>query len=366
MSIYKRKDSWHYDFWVRRKRYRGAIGSISKTKARQCHEKLRTEALEGRLIQKPLKAPMLERYSIEKSEFSDAAGQYLSYYKQHHKPRSALRMHTALVSLCRSFGNNRLDEINPFQIERYKSMRKEAGFADATVNRELACLKNLFNMGILWKWVRENPVRSVKLFREDNARIRWLTLEEEAELFKHCDTKLKTFCLTAIDCGFRARELQSLRWQDVDFQRRQITVHSGYTKNGETRTNPITVRLEVELRKWKGLNSSGGGAVFGEFRYREPFEAAREEAKLGKDAVFHTLRHTYISRLVMAGVNLRVVQELAGHKTITMTMRYSHLAREHKQQAIGLLESSLQGQVPANVPTMAVLENKPDDVKVAA
>ncbi|MGD0058687.1 MAG: tyrosine-type recombinase/integrase [Verrucomicrobiia bacterium] len=149
----------------------------------------------------------------------------------------------------------------------------------------------------------------------------------------------------------RASEIQSLRWQDVDFQRRQITVHCGYTKNGETRTNPMTTRLETKLLRWKLSSGNGEGAVFGEFRYRKPFEASRDSAKLGKDAVFHTLRHTYISRLVMAGVNLRVVQELAGHKTISMTMRYAHLAREHKQQAIGPLETSLRGQLPANLPT---------------
>lgn len=113
----------------------------------------------------------------------------------------------------------------------------------------------------------------------------------------------------------------------------------------------MTTRLETELLRWKLSSGNGEGAVFGEFRYREPFEASRDSAKLGKDAVFHTLRHTYISRLVMAGVNLRVVQELAGHKTISMTMRYAHLAREHKQQAIGLLETSLRGQLPANLPT---------------
>ena len=69
---------------------------------------------------------------------------------------------------------------------------------------------------------------------------------------------------------------------------------------------------------------------------------------LGKDVVFHTLRHTYISRLVRTGVSLRTVQELAGHKEIKMTMRYAHLAPEQKRQAVDELER----EVPSEFTTL--------------
>jgi site-specific recombinase XerD len=61
------------------------------------------------------------------------------------------------------------------------------------------------------------------------------------------------------------------------------------------------------------------------------------EAKIAK-FTWHCLRHTFISRLVMKGVDLRTVQELAGHKTIAMTVRYAHLAPEHNQAAIEKLD----------------------------
>jgi len=74
-------------------------------------------------------------------------------------------------------------------------------------------------------------------------------------------------------------------------------------------------------------------------------ERARDVVGLGKDVIVHSLRHTYISRLIMAGADVRTVQELAGHKTIGMTMRYAHLAPEHKRRVIGLLDVEVTAKV---------------------
>ncbi|MGO9246870.1 MAG: tyrosine-type recombinase/integrase [Verrucomicrobiia bacterium] len=351
--IYKRGGSWYYQFTVKGKRFQNAIGEVSKAVAREVAEKKRVEALEGRLVERPIKAPLFGQYDAEEGQFTDSAEKYLDYYRQQHKPRSALRMHTAMVSLCRAFAGKRLDELHPFLIERYKTQRKEAGFADATVNRELACLKNMFNLAIKWGWVRDNPVRQVKLFRENNARLRWVTLDEETALLEHCDQRLKTFVLAAVDTGFRAGELLSLRWQDVNFQRGSVSVASGYTKNGEPRCNPMTKRLAQALQEWKAASKgSGDGLVFHDWRYREPFERARDAAKLGKDVIVHSLRHTYISRLIMAGADVRTVQELAGHKTITMTMRYAHLGPKQKRRAVEVLENEIAAEVTANLTTV--------------
>ncbi|HUI07268.1 MAG TPA: tyrosine-type recombinase/integrase [Verrucomicrobiae bacterium] len=352
--IYKRDKSWYFQFTVKGKRYQGAIGEVSKAVAREVAEKKRVEALEGKLIERPIKSPLLGRHDAEKDQFSDAAGEYMAFYCQNHKASSTQRWRSALLHLCGAFGSKRLDEISPFAVESYKSQRKEAGAADATVNRELACLRNLYNMGLKWGWVTDNPVGAgkVKKFRENNRRERWLTLEEEAALLDHCDQRLKTFVLAAVDTGFRAGELQSLRWTDVDFQRGNVAVASGYTKNGDPRTNPMTKRLEQALRDWKQGHSNGDGLVFGEYRYREPFERARNAAGLGKDVVFHSLRHTYISRLVMAGVDIRTVQELAGHKTIMMTMRYTHLAPSQKRRAVNVLDDEIAAGVTAKVTTV--------------
>ncbi|HVM61082.1 MAG TPA: site-specific integrase [Verrucomicrobiae bacterium] len=155
--------------------------------------------------------------------------------------------------------------------------------------------------------------------------------------------------VAGLDTGFRASELASLRWKDVDFKEKTVTVASCYTKNGDPRCIPMTNRLTEMMTILKGTDGVNGDApVFGPYRYHKAFWKARDAAELGKDVVFHTLRHTFISRLVMAGVDLRTVKDLAGHRDIKMTLRYSHLAPEHKRKAIAHLEL----ESPAEFPTV--------------
>ena len=78
---------------------------------------------------------------------------------------------------------------------------------------------------------------------------------------------------------------------------------------------------------------------------KRSFAAACRKAKI-KDFTFHDTRHTFTSHLVMAGVNITTVKELLGHKTLTMTLRYAHLAPSHKVKAVDLLDSKINGEKP--------------------
>lgn len=185
---------------------------------------------------------------------------------------------------------------------------------------------------------RRKPVKKVRFYREDNARTRFLTDEEEARLLAHCKPALKAVVTAALHTGFRASELRSLTWHDVDFRRRTVRVHAGYAKNGESRTVPMNEVLTTTLKVVK-LQSADGEMVFCSRQgtpyrsFRTAFERAARLAGIA-DFTFHDLRHTFASRLVMAGVDLPTVKELLGHKDISMTMCYAHLSSDHKQAAV--------------------------------
>src|SRR5262249_4998960 len=139
-------------------------------------------------------------------------------------------------------------DISPLDIERYKRQRQGAGVSGVTINRELAFLKNLFSKAVEWSKVAENPVKKVRLYREDNARTRFLNEEEEASLLACCGPQLKPLVVTALHTGFRASELRSLTWQDIDFRRQTVTVRAGYAKNGEARSVPMNQVLTATLK----------------------------------------------------------------------------------------------------------------------
>jgi integrase len=341
MSLYQRGKSWYYDFQYRGERYTGNIGPVSKTVAKEILAKKKAEAVEDR-YELPSKKPS--------PLFEAMAEEYLRYYQANRRPRSVERHQMAYQALQRVFAGKRLADINPFLIEKYKRLRKESGRSEVTINRELAFLKNLFTMAIKWGKANENPVSQVRFFREDNGRTRFLTEEEEARLVGACSQSLRPLVITALHTGFRKSELLALRWEHVDFRHHLITVEAAYAKNGETRSIPMTATLTETLRvlKGKGEPSTPVFLTHTGTPYRhiaKVFGAACRRAEL-TDVTFHDLRHTFASRLVMAGVDLPTVQALMGHKTIAMTMRYTHLAPGHKRTAISVLDR-MQEKVPA-------------------
>lgn len=234
---------------------------------------------------------------------------------------SARRHHTSWGSVAPVLGNKKLSNITAHDLEKYRRKRQEEGRSEATINRELAFIRNLFNMAIKWGRATANPVREVKLAKEDNGRIRFLTNDEEGRLLAACKAPLRPVVITALHTGFRLSELLSLTWADVDFARGSIQVGSGYAKNGESRSIPMNDVLTTTLEEIK----LSDGAVFrnrtgAPYRsVRTAFENAVKRAEI-EDFTFHDLRHTFASRLVMAGVDLPTVKRLMGHKEISMTL----------------------------------------------
>jgi integrase len=226
-------------------------------------------------------------------------------------------------------------------VEQYKLMRCEKA-KPATVNREVALLKHMFNLAIQWEYTLDNPTRGVKLLREDNIVERILSPEEEERLLAGAHPGLKPVLITALNTGMRLGELLSLTWADVDLSRRLITVR--HTKNGRMRRLPINDGL-LETLKTLHRKSCKAEYVFcsrrtkgdGRKSVRTTFETAIRRAGIGK-LRFHDLRHTFATRLVAAGVDIVTVKEIMGHRDISMTMRYAHAAPERSLDAVRRLE----------------------------
>jgi len=329
MGVYKQGGSWFIDYRVEGRRKREKIGA-SKKLADTVLAKRKTEIAEGKF---------LDRKRIPKVRFEDFADEYLEYSKAN--KRNYGRERYLMRHLVKAFGDRWLSEISVWHVERHKAQRR-AMVAPATVNRELTLLKHMFTKAIEWDRAKANPVKSVKLLREANARVRFLTGDEETRLLAECPENLRTLVIAAMHTGFRRGELLSLRWNDVDFANGLVTVQASYTKNGERRSVPMSRTLRGVLERLHQEQPDGEHVFRNEQGgpYVSPttaFESAVKRAAL-VDFRFHDLRHTFASRLVMGGQDIRTVQELLGHKSITMTLRYSHLSPTHRAKAVAILD----------------------------
>jgi integrase len=235
--------------------------------------------------------------------------------------------------------------------------------APATLNRYKATFSAIYRYGKQRDKVQVNPVRDVSQQPVHNGVIRYLRPEEEK--------RLRTVLQAAVDAcgprnaqrkkrlqhriyeldialgtGIRKGEQYGLRWRDVDFKQRIITLRD--TKNKSNRTVPMindVVKAFKELRKLSlerknraidRPNSSPEDVVFGIGDNKKWWEAALKDAKI-KDFRWHDLRHTFCSRLAQAGVSLKVIQEAAGHKTIGMSARYAHMDHTTLHNAMAVL-----------------------------
>jgi integrase len=190
--------------------------------------------------------------------------------------------------------------------------------------------------------IERNPAARIRKKAEGGGRVRFLSNAEEKRLRAAIERRFKEFLphfMLSIHTGMRMSEQYGLSWKQVDFERRQLRLYQ--TKNGNPRTIPLNVIALAALRELQAGQAGRAGLSFGAHGdslqgSRGWFSTALDDAKV-LDYTWHCNRHTFASRLVMAGVDLRTVAELLGHRTLQMVMRYSHLAPEHQASAVDRL-----------------------------
>ena len=314
-GIYLRKHTWWLDFQHEGKRHWVRLGKhISRTVARDLGRVKRAAILKGELgIGGRRKDITLEK----------AAARFLSWAEANTRPNTVKSYRQCLGRLQRAFPGKRLSELHPFLLEKYKRDRLEAD-AKIAANRDLGTLRALINQCKAWGFfVGDNPASKVRFFRESRGKERIVTAEEEAQLLAAAKEPVRTVILTGLYAGLRvASEALTLRWVDVDLARRTLTVESAHAKSGERRTVPINAVLYDALVRL----ADGAGPDDFVFRKRNS-RPLREIASTFKrlclrlgiaDVTPHALRHTFASRLVMAGTDLETVRELGGWSNLAM------------------------------------------------
>jgi integrase len=229
------------------------------------------------------------------------------------------------------------------QYDRARSMttsRRGRLVTTATVNRELALIRHLLRLAEEWGYVPK--AAKVRLGREPDGRLRFLTEDEAVRLLDACALSQNPYLLTivtvALYTGARRGEILGLTWERVDVARGVLRFDK--TKNGRRREVPMGEPVYRALMALPGPKAEGlvfrrsNGAAWGSIR--TGFERAVRLAKID-DFRFHDLRHTCASWLVMAGRHLKEVQEILGHRTFAMTLRYAHLAPGQLRDAVAAL-----------------------------
>jgi len=261
------------------------------------------------------------------------------------------------------FDNKRLDEIAPLDLERLRSNMTKAGLSLKTVSHCLGLIRAMFNKAVAWNLYQgPNPVKKIKMPTVQNARDRFLSTEEANFLLKELkrnrrfkddeyhekkDPKLHDIALISLHTGARASEIFNIKRLDVDLNNGLVTLRD--TKNKETRYAPMTEAVREILKS--RMPTDPNAYVFTDSRGKKIKEVTnsfnRVVNEIGfndaiKDrrqrVVFHTLRHTFASWLAIQGTPIYTISKLMGHKSISMSERYSHLSPDHKKDAINNLE----------------------------
>lgn len=333
MGIYKRGRIWWLSYTIDGRQVFESSGSTSRKDAENALVMRKAGIVQGTLQR---------RFRVCRTAKGVTLAVFVERYLKYARVNkiSWLRDEQMSAHLCKAFGQKHLSEVSSLDVENYKIRRLKI-VKPATVNREVVLLKRMFNLAKQWDFATENPVKGVKLFREDNIVERILGPEEEERLLAEAHPDLQPILVAALNTGMRLGELLALTWADIDLSQRLLIVRK--SKNGRVRRIPINDRL---LETFRSLESGFARDAFvfpsplsGKRRYslRTAFQAAQKRAGISS-LRFHDLRHTFATRLVAAGVDIVTVKELLGHQDISMTLRYAHASPERSLEAVCRLE----------------------------
>lgn len=340
MSVYKRGNVWSYGFSFNKKRIQKSTKQGNKRIAEQMEAAHKTALAKGEVgIVDKKSAPAFDPFADE----------FLVAVKAARSPATHRRYGVSLVSLRGCFGRRRLDEITVEHIEQYKLKRLGDGRSNATVNRDLACLRRMLRLAVKQKKLPNTPFadRSIE-FLEERGRERVLTFAEERKYLKVANPTLRDVAILMLETGMRPDELFRLRQEDVNLPQRYLHVRTGKTKNA--RRSVFLTDAAVEVVKGR-FSEAKGPYLFpfrvatGQYDWDRPMtqlwnahRKALEESKISPAFKLYDLRHTYGTRAAESGMDPFTLMRLMGHASLRTTDNYIKLSKRHLADAQKKLE----------------------------
>jgi len=342
MAIRKRGDSWQIDYTdPAGKRVRQSFKTRKEATAEQ--GKRVSLIAEGRYLDvkpecKTILTELCERYkqNFDGQRSFQNKRRYLENFKAYFGKGTLLdNIRFVHLETYRNHFKQKSVTVKQKKVEIMRGFRK-----DASINRELACLHHLFKKAVEWQFLERSPFERGHslILKENNKRLRFLTGEEVQGLLSVCLPHLRPIVKCAVLTGARRGEILSLKWEQV----RNGFIYLEKTKTNEARQIPISDDLEAVfrgIRRREGLRSEYVFTYQGQpvrNNIKHSFNSAVKKAGI-VNFHFHDLRHTFASQMLLRGSTLKDVQELLGHKSMTMTLRYAHLTQESKRKAVNFL-----------------------------
>ena len=373
MGLTKRKDGWYVEFPVlddgkvlqlargvpgaRLKRWKTL--TPNKTVAKQQEAKIKTDLMMGKIVTERQKGPLT---------FKALTDAYLADPKIQRQRIYGKKTNWIKKRFLPAFGGSTLlSDITEEHIERYlEGRRLDDGYQGsktkpATINRELAGIKQLFGWAVKKGFLEQNPAQYLRPDKENNVRDEILSPEQFAALQEHSPAYLQPINYVAYLTGMRAGEILGLTWEKVDLKGGFIRLQADDTKTREGRSIPLTFSPELldlfkNLFKVRSLHSSQVFLRRGKpIRcVREAFKAACLKAKI-QGFRFHDFRHTAITNMRRAGIDHLTIMRISGHKTMACFTRYNSFREPDLQAAAHQFNTylTLGQKTPSQAPVIS-------------
>lgn len=325
---------WDIRYSVNGKQHSHHIGETDRRTAEKIFHRFCNSLAENRM-------DSTEEHPLRKTTsltLAQLAAQASTYAESNKSPATRDREQQALKALIRILGDLPTSELTPARIEEYKAYRLNEK-SPYTVNIEIRILNTVLNQAASLGYLDLEGRKAFKQVRlPEREPLAWLTKAQIAELLSTDDLEFRRFLQFLLYTGCRRNEALGITWDDVDLAKGQLIVRGAIGKMGKRRTIPISIALAHVLGDWPRPQV---GRLFPHYRPNQismKFRRWAGQIGLPKGLSIHSLRATFGSQLIAAGVNIYTVSQLLGHSSVKVTEKhYLALDPEHVQDAVNRL-----------------------------